>query len=201
MALDFSDAMIAKARIKYSGITFVKGDAENLPFNQNEFYAATMNFGILHLRDPNKAINEAFRIIQNQGRFGFTIWTPPSESVGFEILLKSISQHGSLNVSLPDGPAFFRYSDPDFCSLALKEAGFSKILVNIISMVWELRDYNEFFDAFYKGSARNGGLLRRQTPGALNKIRDDIKQRVSIYKRENKLYLPMSAILASGQKI
>lgn len=200
VALDFSDAMISRAQIKHSGTLFVKGDAENLPFNQNEFNAATMNFGLLHLAEPDKALNEAFRVIQNHGRFGFTVWTKPHESVGFEILSKSINQYGDLNVSLPNGPPFFHYSDPDTCSLALKRAGFSKIEINIILMTWELRDHNEFFDAFYKGSARNGGLLCKQTPKALTKIRDNIKEEVSIYTIENRLYLPMSAILATGQK-
>jgi hypothetical protein len=67
-------------------------------------------------------------------------------------------------------------------------------------MVWELKDHNELFDAFYKGTARTGGMLRVQTKQAINDIRDAVGETVSIYSKNNKLVIPMSAILASAQK-
>jgi SAM-dependent methyltransferase len=200
VGIDFSDAMVVKARSKSAGIEFVKGDAECLPFNDCKFEAAVMNFGLLHFARPQKAICQAFRVIQNKGRFGFTVWSKPEESVAFKILLQAINDYGNTNIGLPNGPPFFYYSDAIACALALEGAGFSNIETKIIPMEWELRSQDEFFEAFYKGSARNGGLLRAQTPQALKNIKNSLTQSLSAYVKENKLILPMSSILASAQK-
>src|SRR6185369_9441125 len=54
-AVDFSAAMTAQAKQLHPGIDFREGDAEDLPFGAKLFDAAVMNFGILHLGQPEKA--------------------------------------------------------------------------------------------------------------------------------------------------
>lgn len=200
VGIDFSDAMVAKARATYPDIEFWQGEAEALPFNESEFEGAVMNFGLLHLAQPEEALRQAFRVIRSKAKFGFTVWTKPEESVAFKIVLRAIETYGDSNVALPVGPPFFRYSDPEQCISALKNAGFSNPTVKIVSMLWELADYNELFDAFYRGTARTGGLLRAQTNQAIEDIRAAVRDSVSIYIKNNKLALPMSSVLASAQK-
>ncbi len=75
-ALDISEEMVKEARSRLiqggssmddavNGI--VAGDAENMPFVDEEFEAVTCNMSIHHYPDPQKAVNEMFRILEPGG--------------------------------------------------------------------------------------------------------------------------------------
>ena len=198
--LDFSEAMLAKAKELHPQIEFRQGDAESLPFGEAQFAAAVMNFGILHLSQPEKAISEAWRVIRSGGKFAFAIWEKPADCVAFQIMLPAIETYGDANISLPEGPPFFKYSDAEYCQSSLQNAGFTNISVQKISMLWELADGNELFDAFYQGTARTGGLLRAQNSKSLENMRNAVNQASLNYMENHKLVLPMAALIACGKK-
>ncbi len=107
-AIDISEAMIARAREAFpQGIDFRVGDAESLLFGEAEFDVITMNFGMLHLAQPERAVREAGKALKAGGRFGFTVWAQPELSIGFSIVLRAIESRGNSAVRLPPGPPFF----------------------------------------------------------------------------------------------
>nr|XP_022901046.1 2-methoxy-6-polyprenyl-1,4-benzoquinol methylase, mitochondrial [Onthophagus taurus] len=50
-------------------ITWQKGDAENLPFENDSFNAYTIAFGIRNVTHIDKVLKEAYRVLQPGGRF------------------------------------------------------------------------------------------------------------------------------------
>ncbi|WP_017715557.1 class I SAM-dependent methyltransferase [Kamptonema formosum] len=200
IGVDFSESMLAKAREIHPQVEFQQGDAESLPFEDAQFDAAVMNFGILHLSQPEKAISEAFRVIRSEAKFAFTIWEKPEHSIGLKIMIHAIETQGDAGVSLPEGPPFFKFSDPERCVEALRSAGFANPSVQKIPLTWELSSGDELFDAFYKGTARTGGLLRVQNSQSLENIRAAVNQAASSYMKNGRLVLPMAALVASAQK-
>lgn len=50
-----------------SGITFVPGKAEALPFIENSFDAITASLSLHHWQNKQKGIEEAFRVLKNGG--------------------------------------------------------------------------------------------------------------------------------------
>jgi len=50
-------------------VTFVEGNAEKLPFEDNSFNAYTIAFGIRNVPKMEKAIGEAFRVLKHGGHF------------------------------------------------------------------------------------------------------------------------------------
>lgn len=50
-------------------LTFVEGNAEELPFEDNSFDAYTIAFGIRNVPKMEKAIGEAFRVLKHGGKF------------------------------------------------------------------------------------------------------------------------------------
>ena len=194
--VDFSTKMVEEARRRYPGIRFEEGDAEKLAFGDNEFDAVVLNFGMLHLARPEMAVNEAHRVLRQNGRLAFTVWDTPDKTAGFGIVLLAIQTHGNMNVAIPSGPPFFRFSDPAESSHVMKHAGFVDIKVEQVSQVWTLQSADSLFDIMYNGSVRNAALLRAQTPEALNKIRLEMRERVE----EQKKRLAMPAVLIAGVK-
>jgi len=196
--VDFSPAMVERAKHYYPKLAFTVGDAENLHgFADGSLDAVGMNFGILHLADPEKALRAVYRVLAEGGRAAFTVWRPPHEAIGFALVLKAIEQFGNSAVPLPQGPAFFQYSDPDECARLLERCGFSHN-IETVNLSWKLENPDELFSAFYQGTARTGGLLRRQRPEDLAKIRATVRDAALEHRVNGEVVLPMPAQLAWG---
>jgi ubiquinone/menaquinone biosynthesis C-methylase UbiE len=200
VGVDFSPAMVAAARKLHPGVDFREGDAEALPFGNGLFDAAVMNFGILHLARPDHALVEAHRVLRAGGKFAFTLWAKPEETVGFGIVLRAVEAHGEANVPLPPGPPFFRFSDPDESKRALIAAGFDSPKVKKVEQVWRLPAGDGLFEAMRDSTVRTAGLLRAQKPEALNKIREGIRRDTLAYTKDDIVELPMPAMLAWARK-
>lgn len=198
--IDFSSEMVSRARSLYAGIEFQEGDAEELRFENDSFDLAAMNFGLLHLDRPERALKEAFRVISPNGRFAFTVWAQASEAVGFSLALQAVEKHGDPKVALPPGPPFFRFSDRQESEKAMREAGFERVSVVTVPMVWQLEKPEDLFKAFFYGTPRTGGLLRAQSGEKLEEIKQAITVAARGYIADNTVRIPMASVVVSGVK-
>jgi ubiquinone/menaquinone biosynthesis C-methylase UbiE len=200
VGVDFSPAMIAEARRRHPAIDFREGDAEALTFPSASFDVVVMSFGLLHLARPETAIAEASRVLRPGGRYGFTVWSPPDQAIGFGVVLKALEAHGRTDVGLPEGPPFFRYSARDESVQALERAGFEDVSVRTIPLTWTTASADALFDAMSRGGVRTAAVLRAQTPDALAAIRAAVHRSVAPSPRGGVVELPMPAVLVTGRK-
>ena len=200
IGVDFSAAMVAHAQQLHPEAEFREGDAERLPFASAVFDAVVMNFGILHLAQPQAALVEAHRVLRRGGRFAFSVWAKPEETIGFGIVLRAVDRHGDPRVKLPEGPPFFRYSDPDESTQSLIAAGFESPTVTKVSQNWCLPSGDGLFNAMRDSTVRTAGLLRAQKPGVLEEIRHSMRVELEKYTTGDVVELPMPALIASGVK-
>lgn len=200
--VDFSSSMVSRAKSLHPGINFNEGDAENLQKYSNEhFDAVGMNFGIIHLGQPENALKAAYRVLKLGGAMAFTAWCKPQEAVGFSLVLQAVEMFGNPRVELPSAPPLFFYSEPDHCKNALTQCGFANPNIQVFNQTWELHSLDELFEAFLKGTARTAGLLKGQSPEQLTAIRKAIRNSVKDYMCHGKITIPMPALVARGTKI
>lgn len=75
VGLDLSEGMLKVARKKIIGsslvdkVEFVKGDSEELPFQDNSFEAITVSFGIRNFENLEKGLSEIIRVLTPGGIF------------------------------------------------------------------------------------------------------------------------------------
>ncbi len=201
LGIDFSTAMVADAQRRYPDLVFAEGDAERLAFPDRSFDAVVMNFGLLHLARPEAALAEAHRVLRTGGRYAFTVWAKPEEAVAFGIVMRAIETHGTLEVGLPPGPPFFRFSDPAECRVCLERAGFREIDVRQLPLTWRPSSAEAVFDAVSRGGVRTAAMLRAQAAPALARIGRAVIEELRRYAREGRLDVPMPAVLACGGKM
>jgi demethylmenaquinone methyltransferase/2-methoxy-6-polyprenyl-1,4-benzoquinol methylase len=65
---DFSEAMLARARIKAPQLSFEWGDALELPYDSAAFDAATVGFGARNFSDLDRGLAEMARVVRPGGR-------------------------------------------------------------------------------------------------------------------------------------
>jgi len=193
IGVDFARSMVSEARRRYPNVTFKEGDAEELPFPDASFDAVTMSFGLMHLGGPERAIAEAQRVLRRGGRFGFTVWASPEQARGFAIVFAAIQKHGDVNVPIPAGPPFFRFSDAAESKRVLRDAGFTDPEAKTVQQVWRLGARTALWEFMTGSTVRTAALLQAQTPQALEAIRAEV---IDSSGDE----LPMPAVLAYARK-
>ena len=198
VGIDFSSSMVALATGTHPALEFHIGDAERLDFAAHSFDAVVMNFGMLHLERPDDAIAEAFRVLRPGGRYAFTVWDVPENAVAFGIILQAIRKHGVMDVGLPPGPPFFRFSDAAESKRTMTAAGFVNPQVLQIPQLWRIESGEELLTTFRTAAVRTAALLNEQTPSALKAIQQEIVAHAEQFRRGDSIDLPMPAILTSG---
>lgn len=143
--IDLSEKMLDIGRRKIvsheleHAITLSPGDANEIPFNENTFDAATIAFGIRNVEDPRRVLNEMRRVLRPGGRAMILEFSLPSNKIlrGLHLsYLRTVvpaigglvSGHGEayryLNRTIEKFP-----SGEDFCRL-MRDAGFSHVKAN-----------------------------------------------------------------------
>ncbi|MDT0556840.1 bifunctional demethylmenaquinone methyltransferase/2-methoxy-6-polyprenyl-1,4-benzoquinol methylase UbiE [Patiriisocius hiemis] len=99
IGLDLSEGMLNIAHKKIAKtnfrnrIDFVKGDSENLPFEDNSFDAITVSFGIRNFETLEKGLSEILRVLKPKGIFVILETSVPTKipfKQGYTIYSKGI---------------------------------------------------------------------------------------------------------------
>ena len=75
--LDFSPAMLERARRKSDTVAWVEGDVLALPFADGSFDVATVGFGVRNVADLDGAVTELRRVLRHGGRLAILEITRP----------------------------------------------------------------------------------------------------------------------------
>lgn len=200
--IDFSKKMVEIATKMFPGITFREGDAQELPVRDASYDRVLMNFGLLHLSQPEKACAEAFRVLRSGGKLGFTIWAEPHENPGGKIVNDAIEAHADLNVEMPEGPSKFLYADKEECRKILERDGFDgeSVVFETDLVEWNVPTPDYLFEAERDAGVRTAGLLARQSSDRLDAIRRAIEDGVGRYAKGDGFAIPMAAHVIVASK-
>jgi demethylmenaquinone methyltransferase/2-methoxy-6-polyprenyl-1,4-benzoquinol methylase len=136
VALDFSAGMVAEGRRKHPKIEFIEGDAEKLPFGDNEFDAVTISFGLRNVNEPKVALSEMYRVLKPGGRLVVCEFSRPPVAIfraGYwaylQYVMPTIVDRVSSN---PDAYAYLAESikawpDQGELSQWIRGAGFTRV--------------------------------------------------------------------------
>ena len=198
VGVDLATAMVERARARCPDLTFVVGDALRLPFPDASFDAVTMNFGILHVSQPERALAEARRVLVPDGRLAFTTWMAQGNATD-EISDAALAEH-AIAVEGPEGPSYYVFAEPDECRHALAGCGFDlgSLRMDTVTALWRVPSADSLFQAQLHAGVRTAAVLRAQPPERLEAIRSAIADGVRRYADGDAFALPIAARLISA---
>jgi ubiquinone/menaquinone biosynthesis C-methylase UbiE len=202
IGVDFSAEMVRLANERNPEIRFVRGDAQALEFEDKTFDTVLMNFGLLHLSDPEAAFRESFRVLLRGGCYGFTVWAGPELSPGARIVEDAIQAHANLTVEMPQGPDYFCYGQAKECRNALADIGFvvSSVTFETIVEEWKVPSATFLFECERHAGVRTAALLERQDEKALAAIARQIEEGVAAYAKDGAYFIPFAAHVVTARK-
>lgn len=162
--LDFSPAMLARARDRAPSARLVEGDAQALPFEDGSFDAVTCAFGLMHVPDQDRALREMRRVLRPGGTAVLAVWRGPDDSPAFRIVLGAISGHADPAAPPPDAPDFFGLADPDAARELLTAAGFRDLGSETVDCMFEFHGPDGLWEIFSRGSVRIRNLIEALPP-------------------------------------
>ena len=200
VGVDIATAMVERARTRRPDLSFEVGDAVELPFPDASFDAVTMNFGILHVSQPTRALAEAHRLLVPGGRFAFTTWVAEGNAED-EITEAALAAH-AVAVDEPEGPSYHVFADPAEGRRALAACGFDtdSLRIDTVTVVWRVPSADFLFQAQLNAGVRTGAALRAQPPERLEAIRAAMAYAVQGYADGDAFALPIAARLISAAR-
>jgi ubiquinone/menaquinone biosynthesis C-methylase UbiE len=193
VGIDFSEAMLAKARQLHPHVKFQIAPAESLPFHDGSFDAVVGNFVLHHSGKPNEVLREAFRVLRLGRRVGFTVWADLSKLEAFGLFLAAVMEHAGA-AELPHGP-LFGVSEFNVFEQMVMDAGFREVSVRELPIIWRMRSMDSFVTSF-----RDWANLIAFPDQVRDRIEGTVRERAKAYWTGDGFVIPNPAILISARR-
>lgn len=201
VGLDFSEEVVELAQKNVPTGEFHQGDAQDLPFPDDGFDAVVCGYGVMHLPEPETALQEMRRVVRPEGRIAISVWDSTTPNNGFGMIYAAVGAHGSFDVQLPHGPDFFQFGTEEKMEAALAEIGFSDVEAVLSDQVWHVGSVEEILAALRTGTVRARALLAAQSDAAIIGIQQFLEETISSMGNAAAGFdVPLPAIIGSGAK-
>jgi ubiquinone/menaquinone biosynthesis C-methylase UbiE len=200
IGVDFTPTMIEIARSKVAGAHFEVGDAEALQLPNARFDVALCSFGLWHMAQPDRALSEAVRVLRAAGAYVYTTWLSPQQGWDlFDLVVRAIQRHGTMDVDLPPAPPPFRFADDTEAQRALTSAGFRDICIEKRMALWTGTSGEQVLALISKSLVRAPMIIEAQAPQAREAIKQEIRTTAEAMRSNGQITMRWPYLLASAR--
>jgi len=198
-AIDFSEGMLAQARMKAAAravgnVDFLEMDMQALTFPDGHFDAATCAFGIFFVEDMESQLRHISDKVKAGGKIILSTFNDGSFVPLIELFYNCIQRYG---VEIPV-PTWKRISTIDKCASLLGSAGLSGIRVETREIGYFLGNPDEWWDVIWNGGFRR--YLNVLSSRDLAEFRKEHLAEVGETATENGIWLDVKVMYAIGTR-
>lgn len=187
IGLDLSAEMVQVARTMHPGVTVGVGDAQALPFADQEFWGVVCSFTLGFVSNQRLAVAEAARVLREGGNYAVTMWDMRMDGFlsrvdatvhrfgkgyrdvlfqmnpGSVYVMQLLTDVGFRDVRAVSLPLYIRCAQPDDLLKVLRTAGASRALVEAEDGPTRAR----IEDALVSSMCREGDIYVMPAPAIL----------------------------------
>lgn len=184
-----------------TNLTFVVSGAEQLPFADAFFDAVTCRFGIAHVPDYGRALDEARRVLKPGRPAAFVVWGPRERNPFYTIVDRALTPYPAPPTPSPGGPGAFTFASAGALSAALGSAGFRQIheQSRAITLRWP-GSAEQAWQGRCEMSAACSRSLAALTPADRARVAEAVLRTLRTYADGPQIALPARVVLATGTR-
>jgi SAM-dependent methyltransferase len=171
--LDVSEPMATRAKERsreYANVTFLIGDAAELPLENLHADLMVSRFGVMFFGDPTAAFSNLRKGLMPGGRLRFVCWRPIHENPWLQIPLHAVYEHvPRMPKPAPEEPGPFSFADTERVTRILTAAGFTTPSFTPLDVRLNLAAGGTIEDAAVNAS--ENGPARRALTGQTDDVR------------------------------
>lgn len=204
VATDISPAMIAAAReraraARLQNVEFCEMDAEDLRFDDRSFDAVTNAYGLMFCPDPQRALDEARRVLRPGGQLALSTWDEPSKSPFFSVITSVAAPILSLAAPDSSAPGPFRLASPARLASMLAASGFSGVHVENRAVTFECASIDAYCQLFIDVGWK--GRVARLSDVERVHLRDAVREAAHPFLKDGRLRLTATSVCASARTV
>jgi 2-polyprenyl-3-methyl-5-hydroxy-6-metoxy-1,4-benzoquinol methylase len=202
-ALDLSKDLlkIAEQRAQQRGLKNLaveQGDANQLPFPNQQFDLATSRFGVMFFED--KAFSECCRVLKSGARACFLAWGSPEQPY-WASTMGVVARHIGESLLQPGGPNPFKFAQPGSLAAVLTHAGFHSVEEETCTVPWTWPGTPEEVWEQCKAVATPFlSALENVPPGKWPDINAEVLKEIRRYIHGDRIEFGATVVLASGMR-
>lgn len=198
---DLAPQMVALATKLYPAVTFREASADQLPFANGSFDAATCAFGVGHFPDAPGVVAEMARVLAPGGRMALAWWEGFARNringIFYDVMTQlAVTAAGAV----PAGPPMDRYSDRDRFAALLREAGLKDVSVEPVTFMHPVKDVDQLWNIAMGSFARASSVIGVQTEAMQRKIKAAVAEHAARYATADGLAIPVAFMVVSGSR-
>ena len=177
-AIDPAAAQLAFARQRagLEAVEFHVGDAQSLPFADDEFDVAVMALVMHFVAEPSKAVAEMARVVRPGGRIATYVWDYATAGSPVAPLTAAMRSLGIASASPPSANATSLQALQELW----QSAGLEHIEVRPIRITVSFADFDEFWNSMTVPAGPAGETIARMSPDTLGRLRDALKEQAGL---------------------
>lgn len=176
VAVDPSEGQLAFARTRpgAKAADFRLGDAQALPFGDDQFDVAAMALVITFLSDPARAVSEMARVVRPGGWVGTYMWDVPGGGTPVHPIYVAME---SLGMPSPRPPGA-EVSRRDAMRALWKDAELQSIETRVIRIPIVYADFDDFWNSNSVPVGPQGKAIANMAPEAREQLRGQVREQL-----------------------
>ena len=195
--IDPSDGQISYARTRpaLKDAEFHGGDAQALPFKDNEFDAAVMALVIAFVPDPAMGATELARVVKPGGVVASYMWDHANFGVPLSPLYKALVKLGHPAPKPPSAHA----SSLDAMRTMWTAVGLTSVETTTLRIATAFNDFTDFWESCFVPIGPLGKVLQGLSPAAVKDLQTELLSSLPI-QTDGRIVYESFANAVKGQK-
>jgi ubiquinone/menaquinone biosynthesis C-methylase UbiE len=183
ISTDFAQAMVDVARgvgtqLGLGNVEYRVLDAEHIDLDDSSIDRILCRFGYMLMADPAAALGETRRVLRDDGRLCFAVWTTPEENPWAFLSGVVLVERGHLPPPEPGDPGIFAMGDPERIRELVAGAGFAEPEIEQLEIAWPYADADEHWGFTRKLAGPLADAIDRLDEDERESVRADVRSRI-----------------------
>jgi ubiquinone/menaquinone biosynthesis C-methylase UbiE len=206
MCTDPATGMVesAQAEAHKRGITnihFRQCSADDLPFADRTFDVAVGRLSAMFFVDSATAMQEALRVILEDGYVSFVVWGPKQVNPFFSTFTDVIDRFVEAPLQDPDAPDTFRFATPGKLAAILENAGAKNVTERQLNFqIKAAISFEQFWQLRTEMSETLREKMAKLAPAQLPTVKQVVADAARRYFVGGTMSFPAKALIVSGKK-